>query len=143
ASFGYEWTAFSDYAVDNFSRFIQPLEPTFFRAKVGLDVGCGAGRHVNQATGLGAEVIGLDLSHAVDSAARLNRGNPRAQFVQGEVTRLPFRSGVFDFIHSLGVLHHLPDPERGFQRLIPALKAGGSIFIWAYQRTRRKQWLEH
>jgi SAM-dependent methyltransferase len=110
---------------------------------VGLDVGCGAGRHVKQATGLGAEVIGLDVSRAIDSAVRLNDGNPKAQFVQADILKLPFRPAAFDFIYSLGVLHHLPEPERGFRRLIQALKSGGAICIWVYQRTRRKECLEY
>ena len=142
-SFGYEWTIFSDYAVNNFTEFIRPLEGGFLDKKLGLDVGCGAGRHVKHATSLRAEVIGMDLSHAVDSAGRLNQDNPLAHFVQGDVVDLPFRRGTFDFIYSLGVLHHLPDPERGFRSLIPALKKEAPIFIWVYQRTKRKEWLEY
>lgn len=142
ASFGYEWTEFADYGVDNFSEFIKPLEQGAFHQTFGLDVGCGAGRHAKHATSLGAEVVGMDLSHAVDSAVRNNKDNPSTHFVQADVLNLPFRPHVFDFIYSLGVLHHLPDPERGFQRLIPSLKPGGSMFIWVYQRTTRKQWLE-
>ena len=142
-SFGYEWTEFPHYAVDNFSVFIEPLARGFFAGKFGLDVGCGAGRHVKHATSLGAEVIGVDLSHAVDSAALLNRDNPRAHFVQGDILRLPFLRNVFDFVYSLGVLHHLPNPEAGFHQLVQGLRSKGSIFIWVYQRTKRKEWLEH
>ena len=31
---------------------------------------------------------------------------------------------AFDFVYSLGVLHHLPDPEKGFRTLLPLLRAG-------------------
>lgn len=143
ASFGYEWTRFSDYAVDNFSLFIKPLEAGFFCKKFGLDVGCGAGRHVKQATNLGAEMVGLDLSHSVDSALSLNRDNPASHFIQCDVFNLPIRPNVFDFIYSLGVLHHLPDPEQGFRCLLPTLKPSAPIFLWVYQRAARKEWLEH
>ncbi|GJL65086.1 MAG: hypothetical protein NPIRA05_00570 [Nitrospirales bacterium] len=142
ASFGYEWTKFAQYSVDNFSLFIQPLEQGFLENKFGLDVGCGAGRHVRQATALGAEIVGFDLSHAIDIARSANDNNPRAHFVQGDVFNLPFRQGMFDFIYSLGVLHHLPNPEQGFQHLVPHLKQEASIFIWTYQRTKRKELLE-
>ena len=42
--FGYEWTRFDDYACDNFPDFVAPLPEHFFSGKLGLDVGCGAGR---------------------------------------------------------------------------------------------------
>lgn len=141
-SFGYEWTKFAKYNADNFTLFIQPLEKGFFENKFGLDVGCGAGRHVKQATALGAQVIGLDLSHSIDIAFRSNPDNPAAHFIQADILNLPFRKNLFDFIYSLGVLHHLPDPEKGFHFLIPHLKEGASIFIWVYQRSKRKVLLE-
>ena len=38
----------------------------------------------------------------------------------------------FDFIYSLGVLHHLPDPEGAFQKLLKFLKPGGEVQIYLY-----------
>src|SRR4030042_4846578 len=35
---------------------------------------------------------------------------------------------------SIGVLHHLPDPQEGFKRLVALLKYGGAISIWVYGR---------
>jgi len=142
-SFGYEWTMFSKYDVDNFRLFIQPMGKEFFAGKFGLDVGCGAGRHVRQVTALGGEIIGVDISHAVDSAFQMNETCAVAHFVQGDVFNLPFQRNVFDFIYSLGVLHHLPDPKAGFLKLPPHLKPGAPIFIWVYYRTRRKELLEY
>ncbi|TAJ07289.1 MAG: methyltransferase domain-containing protein [Nitrospirae bacterium] len=143
ASFGYEWTEFNRYAVDNFSLFIKPLGEGFFAGKLGLDVGCGAGRHAQQAATLGAQIIGMDLSQAVDVAVRRDPEERTTQFVQADIRRAPFRQASFDFIYSLGVLHHLPDPEEGFRGLMPLLKPGAVIFIWVYQRTTRKELLEH
>ena len=141
-SFGYEWTEFSKYDVDNFSPFIKPLGEGFFKGKFGLDVGCGAGRHAGRAAALGAEIVGVDLSHAIDVAARAHRHARSTHFVQADIGRLPFRAGAFDFIYSLGVLHHLPDPPRGFAVLPRHLKPDGALFIWVYQRTLRKKILE-
>lgn len=143
ASFGYEWTHFSRYAVDNFRLFIKPLGEGFFAGKLGLDVGCGAGRHAQQAAGLGAQIIGMDLSQAVDVAARRDPEERGTQFVQADILHAPFRPDSFDFIYSLGALHHLLEPEDGFQRLIPLLKPGAVIFTWVYQQTRRKKVLEY
>ncbi|CAB1055297.1 hypothetical protein D1BOALGB6SA_30 [Olavius sp. associated proteobacterium Delta 1] len=140
--FGYEWLHFSDYNCDNFDQFVASLPAEFFNGKLGLDVGCGAGRHVRQASRLGAEVIGIDLSHAVDAAHLNNIDNDRVHIVQADVYNLPFNNGIFQFIYSLGVLHHLPDPERGYRALPALLSKGGSLFIWVYAYALRKVALE-
>ena len=35
-----------------------------------------------------------------------------------------------------GVLHHLPDPERGVRQLPPLLRQNGKLFVWLYSRKR-------
>lgn len=49
SSFGYEWTEFSEYDAQNFLELIYPIQPEYFAGKLGLDCGCGAGRHTKQA----------------------------------------------------------------------------------------------
>ncbi len=140
--FGYEWTHFEDYDCDNFKAFINPLPVNFLKGKLGLDIGCGAGRHARQASELGAEVVCVDLSEAVDVAYKNNIGNVLVHVVQSDVYKLPFKTGNFQFIYSLGVLHHLPEPESGYQALIPLLSKGGSLFVWLYAYAPRKVALE-
>jgi SAM-dependent methyltransferase len=140
--FGYEWTAFADYDCDNFTPFISPLPEGFFNKKLGLDIGCGAGRHVQRAAEEGAEIVGIDLSFSVDSAYTRNMGNERVHIVQADIFNLPFDQGTFDFIYSLGVLQHIPDPRGGYTGLVPYLKKGGALFVWIYARRFRKVALE-
>jgi SAM-dependent methyltransferase len=46
----------------------------------------------------------------------------------------PFAPASFGFISSLGVLHHLDDPEAGFRGLVKLLRPGGSILVYLYSR---------
>jgi uncharacterized protein YbaR (Trm112 family)/ubiquinone/menaquinone biosynthesis C-methylase UbiE len=140
--FGFEWTQFKDYSVDNFTAFIHPLPVGYFNKKLGLDAGCGAGRHSCRAQALGAHRIGLDLSPAVHSAFESSKNMERIHIVQGDIEHPPFRPGTFDFVYSLGVLQHLSDPKGGYLCLVPLLKRGGDIFIWVYQKRLRKILLE-
>jgi SAM-dependent methyltransferase/uncharacterized protein YbaR (Trm112 family) len=140
--FSYEWIHFSDYDCDNFETFITPLPADFFKGKLGLDVGCGAGRHARQASEHGAEIVAIDLSQATDAAQRNNCDNELVHIVQADIYNLPFCPGTFQFIYSLGVLHHLPEPESGYQALLPFLSKGGSLFIWVYAYAPRKVALE-
>lgn len=139
-AFGWEWQTFSqlhdssETYEEQFLDWIAPIPPDFFRGKVVLDAGCGMGRFSAVAARFGArEVIAVDLSEAVESARRATRDLPNVHVVQADIYRLPF-TRPFDFVFSIGVLHHLPDPEGGFRALVGHLKDGGSIFGWVYGR---------
>jgi SAM-dependent methyltransferase len=140
-SFGYQWTVFGEMVEEfreNFLSYIYPLESSFFAGKLGLDAGCGFGRHVYYAAEYGAEIVGMDFSAAIDVARRNTQHLGGVHLVQGDIYHLPFRPAVFDFVYSFGVLHHLPDPEEGFCSLLPVLKSGGAIFIWVYSKARAR-----
>jgi SAM-dependent methyltransferase len=138
-SFGYQWTQFSEMVIDfreNFLNYIRPLDESFFPGKLGLDLGCGFGRHIYNAATFGAEMIGVDISEAIDSTRANTSHLPNVHLVQADVYHLPIREGVLDFAYSIGVLHHLPDPEAAFRRLVPLVKPGGSVFVWVYSKSR-------
>ena len=137
-SFGFEWTRFHKLKSEkSFLEFIGPIDKEFFKGKFVLDGGCGNGSYAYYAASYGAEVIAIDFSDAV-SVARENTKNMNVQVVRADITHPPFKEGTFDYIFSIGVLHHLPQPETGFQHLVPLLKPGALISIWVYGRA--KQW---
>jgi len=138
-SFGYQWTQFSEMVIDfrqNFLNYIRPLDESFFPGKLGLDLGCGFGRHIYNAARFGAEMIGVDISDAIESTRANTRDLPNVHLVQADIYHLPIRRGVLDFAYSIGVLHHLPDPEAAFRCLVPLVKPGGSVFVWVYSKSR-------
>jgi len=139
-SFGYQWTVFSEMSCDfeqNFLNYIYPVDKQFFRDKLGLDAGCGFGRHIYFAAKYGASMVGMDFSRAIESTRKNTRGLKNVNLVQADIYRPPFREKAFDFVYSIGVLHHLPVPEEGFRQLLKLVKEGGSIFIWVYSDTRK------
>lgn len=138
-SFGYQWTHFSEMATDfreNFLLYISPVDETFFPGKLGIDVGCGFGRHIYNAANFGAEMIGLDISDAIESTRQNTEHLPNVHLVQADIYRPPFADGTFDFAYSIGVLHHLPDPEAAFRRVTALARPGGTVFIWVYSKSR-------
>ena len=136
AAFGWQWQEFVelyDQYEAQFLDWINPLEPEFFRDKVVLDAGCGNGRHAFYAAKYGSrEVVAMDLSEAVETAYANVGKMPNAHVVQGDIYHPPFKRAEFDFIYSIGVLHHLPDPEAGFKSLVRFVRPGGAIFAWVY-----------
>ena len=100
--------------------------------KLMLDVGQGAGIAMDWFLKYGAEVVGIDLSFAVDAAFKLHGFHPKAHLIQASVFNLPFKEEVFDYIYSIGVLHHTPDCKKAFFQLPRLVKKGGKIAIWLY-----------
>jgi SAM-dependent methyltransferase len=134
-NFGWQWQHFvqsDELYADQFLGWIAPVGPEFFQNKIVLEGGCGKGRHTQLAASWGArEVIGVDLSDAVETAFAATRQLENAHIVQADIYHLPF-ARTFDYAFSIGVLHHLPDPLAGFRSLASKVKAGGHISAWVY-----------
>src|SRR5687767_5939701 len=135
ASFGWEWQHFTQederYA-EQMLDWLKPVTEDFFRDKVVLEGGCGKGRHTLLAAGWGArDIIGVDLSDAVESAFAATRGSENMHIVQADLGMLPLKP-VFDYAFSIGVIHHLEDPNNGFRSLASKVKPGGHFSVWVY-----------
>jgi SAM-dependent methyltransferase len=136
--FGYQWTHFDDIVPEfeaHFQRLIRPLTPAAFEGKRVLDAGCGYGRYALCAAKYGARVVGMDFSEAIVAAGRITR-QADICLVRGDILNPPFQP-FFDMVMSIGVLHHLPDPLRGCERLAALLKPGGMMLLWLYSAQRR------
>jgi SAM-dependent methyltransferase len=145
AGFGWQWQHFTQedprYA-EQFLGWIAPVTPEFFQDKAVLEGGCGKGRHTQLAAGWGArDVIGIDLSDAVETAFASTRELPNAHIIQADIYHLPL-ARQFDYAFSVGVLHHLPDPRGGFISLASKVKPGGHISAWVYG-AENNEWITH
>jgi SAM-dependent methyltransferase len=140
ASFGYEWTTFSESRDEDehyADHYLRDLDVGRLHGSIGLDAGCGRARYTRfLAPHLGA-VVALDGSDAVISAARNLRETPNAVVVRADLRLAPFADASFGFIASFGVLHHLEDPRAGFDRLRQLLAPGGVLSLYLYSRPRR------
>ncbi|MBM4005918.1 MAG: class I SAM-dependent methyltransferase, partial [Planctomycetes bacterium] len=101
-----------------------------------LDAGCGAGRFSSIGAGWGAKVVAVDLAGgAVEACALTLREQSLAgDVVQASIYSLPFRKGYFDYVFSLGVLQHTPDPGLAMRSLPRFVAPGGGIAYWIYER---------
>ncbi|HKC64378.1 MAG TPA: class I SAM-dependent methyltransferase, partial [Pyrinomonadaceae bacterium] len=135
SSFGWEWQHFTqedERYGDQMLGWIDPVKPEFFKDKVVLDGGCGKGRHMQLAAQWGArDVIGVDLSDAVESAFAATRSAGNMHVVQADLCRLPLKR-AFDYAYTIGVIHHLTDPSVGFKSLASKIKPGGHFSVWVY-----------
>lgn len=154
-SFGLQWNRFRRTQLDSNSgvpisrdRFYRysGWTPGELRGKRILEVGCGAGRFTEVALDAGAEVVALDYSEAVDACFENHGHRPNLTVVQGDVYRLPFSPGSFDYVFCLGVLQHTPDVRDAFAALPRQLRPGGKLVVDVYPKLRSnvlwpKYWL--
>ncbi len=145
-SFGFQWNHFAKSQLDSANGTTRSrdtfVEKTGFalaelRGKRILDAGCGMGRFAEIVAAAGAEVHAVDLSAAADAAHDNLDGRGNITFYQADILNLPFAEGTFDYIYSIGVLHHTPNTRRAFERLAPLLRPGGRIAIWVYSTKLR------
>ena len=141
-NFADEWTYFTSTIDKNLAK--DELDSYFhdfvsykdLNNKVVLDGGCGGGRfcYVVASESNAKEIIGIDLSNAVLTAFNNTKHFPNVNIIQADITKLPFKRDfkTFDFIYSVGVIHHLPNPQEGFSSLVNHLKENGKILAWVY-----------
>lgn len=102
-----------------------------------LDAGCGGGRYCKVVAEAGGTVFGADHTHAVEKAAKLCSHLETVRLLQADLKQLPFESESFDFVFSIGVMHHDSDTKAVFDAVAKMVRPGGRYSVWLY---RRNQW---
>jgi ubiquinone/menaquinone biosynthesis C-methylase UbiE len=87
-----------------------------------LEVGSGISIFADKFSGKN-----LVLSDISFSLLTMNKNVKDKVVADGEY--LPFREQSFDFIYSIGLIHHLSNQRRGLKELRRLIKSGGQIFI--------------
>jgi len=107
-----------------FIRKITSLQEQLPAARMLLDVGCGPASWL---FGVGEHPLGLDrsLSYVQEYVERGERA------VVGSAGGLPFRSGRFDGVWSIGLLHHLPDDvaAAAVQEMLRVCRPDGYVVV--------------
>jgi len=110
-----------------------------------LDAGCGTGESTSYLAFLNpeAEITAIDLSSGALKVAkeRLDRSlpsaNSRVDFIHKSIFDVNDIDGEFDYINSVGVIHHTPDPKKALNALAGKLKPGGICHIFVYAKNGR------
>ncbi len=139
-SFSFEWNRHRRTQLDDATsreseatfRTKTGLRPEDVAGRLVLDVGCGMGRFADVVSRWSGSVVGIDLSLAVEAAQENLGSRENVRILQADLFRLPFRPGSFDIVYSLGVLHHTPNCEQAFRRLVPLVRPGGRLCVWVY-----------
>ena len=133
---GYNWR----WCVDSVRAFVAGRLDAGPRTWRILDAGCGTGVSTDYLCHLnpGSSVLAVDISPGALAVARERLQRSGAGERAGEL-RVEERSLLdlgdeshFDHINSVGVLHHLDQPEAGLRALAARLAPGGLLHLFLY-----------
>ncbi|GAA3248413.1 methyltransferase domain-containing protein [Nonomuraea helvata] len=92
-----------------------------------VDVGCGAGRAVDELSERGMRAIGVDVSEEMIAAARHRW--PQADFRIGDAFDLPLEDGEVAGYRADKVYHELADAAKALEEAKRVLAPGGRIVL--------------
>jgi len=135
--FGDEWSKF--YAHDDElvekggSEYFDILNGEMVNTKTyALDIGCGTGRWTKYLSKKVGFIEAVDPSNAIFAADKLLGEIKNVRLSQASIDTLPFADETFDFVMSIGVLHHIPDTRRALYDCVKKVKKGGYFFVYLY-----------
>lgn len=114
-----------DQAIATFGKNRFGWPPDSLEGSRMLDVGCGDGTFILEASEVGWDAIGLETSSvAVENAKGLG-----IQVVHGELTDDRFESKSFDVVRIWSVLEHVRDPISTLNKAHNLLRPGGWLVV--------------
>jgi SAM-dependent methyltransferase len=117
-----------------------PLEK-LSKDNIGFDLGCGSGRWAKIIAPQVGELHCIDPSElALDVAKRNLSEYTNCKFHLASVDDIPLKDNSCDFGYSLGVLHHVPDTQKGIQSCVQKLKPGAPFLLYLYYSLDNKPW---
>lgn len=137
--FGEQWTIYGDSrgyygSMDILRDMFGPLlAPEDVADRRVMEIGSGSGRIADILLSAGAaHLVAVEPSAAVEVLRRnLHAHGNRVTVLRLTGAAVP-PSGDMDYVFSVGVLHHIPDPAPVVRAAFGALRPGGRLGVWLY-----------
>lgn len=101
------------------------------RGSITADLGCGLGfdvRRLSALVGPEGRAIGVDSSLAlIESARSASEGLPAVEFIQADIQRLPFASGLLNSCKVDRTLQHVERPAVVLDEMFRTVCSGGAV----------------
>ncbi len=145
--FGEQWLRYSDHegyygSPELFSDILSPfLKPEDLRDRRVAEIGSGTGRIVNMLLESGVQhVVALEPSEGIEVLKKNAHNLEKVTLLKATGEQLP-AYGDLDYVFSIGVLHHIPDPEPVVKAAHRALRSGGQFLVWLYGKEGNELYL--
>lgn len=154
-TFGEEWLKFNDYSEDEIklagSIYFDILNSDIVNKNTyALDIGCGTGRWSKYLSDKIGFIEAIDPSNAIFVAADLLKNINNVRLAKASVDTIPFDDETFDFVMSVGVLHHIPNTQKAMNDCVKKVKKKGYFYCYLYYNLDNRNiifkslfWLSH
>jgi SAM-dependent methyltransferase len=133
---------FDAWYLDYYPYLLPIVRPERMRDKKVLEIGLGYGTLGQQIAQAGADYAGMDLAqHPVDHMnLRLRMHGLPGRCVQGSALAMPFPDQSFEFLVSIGCMHHTGNLQQCFDETHRVLKPGGVAILMIYNKYSYMCW---
>lgn len=111
---------------------VHPFDLKLIKNKVVMEVGSGSGRILkNLLKFKPKKITGVEPSKAINIARKNNNESKKIIFknIKGEDIK---DLKKYDFVFSLGVIHHIPNYKKVCKNIYNSLKTNGKFICWVY-----------
>ena len=136
-SFGKEWKKFHDFSEEDIEKGGDAYFDIVSREMIKsdsyvIDIGCGSGRWTKYLHGKTGFIEAIDPSSSIFSADELLKDAENVRLSQCSIDNIPFDDNTFEFALCLGVIHHLPNPQKALTDCVRKIKTGGYILLYVF-----------
>ena len=106
-----------------------------------LEVGLGYGSVGRRGIQYGTLYTALDVAkRPIDFLSKTTQQS-NATFLKESALTMPFSDDTFDYVISIGCLHHTGDLPKALNECIRVLKSGGTVVLMVYNALSYKRWI--
>ena len=118
---------------------VYPFKLSNIKNKRIMEVGTGSGRILKNLIKFSPKhLTGVEPSNAIKVAKNIGLNKVTFLNIKGEDINF---NEKFDFIFSLGVIHHIPQYEKVLKNISKSLKKNGKFIIWVYGKEGNELYL--
>ena len=119
------------------------VSPHSLSGKRVLEIGLGYGTLGQRLAERGADYYGLDIAAGpvMMMRYRLEQLGRAPNVLEGSVLGMPYETESFDFVYSIGCLHHTGNLRKAVEEVRRVLKPGGRAIVMLYNRNSYRQFI--
>jgi SAM-dependent methyltransferase len=108
-----------------------PFELSKVKNKDICEVGSGSGRYLKNFMNYDPKSLtAIDPASSIE-IARKNNPNSGINFLKIDSTKMNIEN-TFDYVFSLGVIHHIPEAQKAVNNIYRSLRKDGEFIMWVY-----------
>ena len=146
-NFGFQWNQFNKLQLDSFNGSNESLDRLLFQSKLKegdfkdklvLELGAGNGRFTEILLKLGAKVVAVDYSTAINANYQNHKSyvnDNKLMLVRGSLFDLPLKKEIFDIVICYGVIQHTGNNKGCLDTISEYVKKDGLLLVDIYSNS--------